>query len=48
MRGVDAALDQEGNYYVAEVNEGGAQKFTPRPGVNLDILAGKPVYSAWE
>jgi hypothetical protein len=44
----DMAVDQEGNFYVAEVNKGGAQKFTPRPGANPDFLIGKPVYSAWE
>ena len=42
------AVDQEGNFYVAEVNKGGARKFTPRPGANLDFIVGKPVYSARE
>ena len=42
------AVDQEGNFYVAEVNKGGVQKFTPRPGANPDFILGKPVYSAWE
>ena len=44
----DMAVDQEGNFYVAEVNKGGAQKFRPRPGANPDFLVGRPVYSAWE
>jgi len=44
----DMAVDQEGNFYVAEVNKGGAQKFTPRSGADPDFLIGKPVYSAWE
>ena len=42
------AVDQEGNFYVSEVDNGGAQKFVPRPGANPDFLVGKPVYSAWE
>ncbi|MDH3419508.1 MAG: hypothetical protein OEM78_08535 [Gammaproteobacteria bacterium] len=44
----DMAVDQEGNFYVAEVNKGGAQKFRPRPGANPDFLVGRPVYSAWK
>ena len=42
------AVDQEGNFYVSEVDNGGAQKFVPRPGANPDFLVGTPVYSAWE
>ncbi len=42
------AVDQEGNFYVAEVDNGGAQKFVPRPGASPDFLVGTPVYSAWE
>ena len=41
-------VDQEGNFYVSEVDNGGAQKFVPRPGANPDFLVGKPVYSTWE
>ena len=41
-------MDQEGNLYVAEVDNGGAQKFVPREGGNPDLLIGKPVYEAWE
>ena len=42
------SVDQEGNFYIAEVDNGGVQKFTPRPGANPDYLVGKPVYAAWE
>ncbi|OFV97238.1 MAG: hypothetical protein A3H28_13660 [Acidobacteria bacterium RIFCSPLOWO2_02_FULL_61_28] len=42
------SVDQEGNVYVAEVNNGRAQKFRPRPGANPAFLVGKPVYSAWK
>ena len=41
------AVDQEGNFYVAEVGNGGAQKFTPKPGANPELLLGSPTYSAW-
>jgi len=41
------AVDQEGNFYVAEVDSGRAQKFRPRRGANPAYLVGKPVYSAW-
>jgi sugar lactone lactonase YvrE len=42
------AVDQEGNFYVAEVDSGRAQKFRPRPGANQAFLVGKPVYAAWK
>ena len=42
------SVDQEGNFYVAEVDNGRVQKFTPRQGVNTAFLVGKPVYSAWK
>ena len=42
------SVDQDGNFYVAEVDNGRAQKFTPRKGANPDFLVGKPVYSAWK
>jgi len=42
------SVDQEGNFYVAEVDNGRAQKFTPRPGANPEFLVSKPVYSAWK
>ena len=49
FRGVHGmSVDQEGNLYVAEVDNGGAQKFVPRPGANPAYLIGKPVYAAWD
>ncbi|MGP0074231.1 MAG: hypothetical protein ACLPWF_20145 [Bryobacteraceae bacterium] len=42
------SVDQEGNFYVAEVDNGRVQKFKPRPGVNQALLVSKPVYSAWK
>jgi hypothetical protein len=42
------AVDQEGNFYVAEVGNGGAQKFTPREGANPEYLLGTPIYRAWQ
>lgn len=41
------ATDQEGNFYTAAVDSGGAQKFRPRKGANPAYLLGKPVLSAW-
>jgi DNA-binding beta-propeller fold protein YncE len=35
-------VDSEGNLYVAEVDNGGAQKFAPRPGANPAFLLTKP------
>src|SRR5215468_5765554 len=40
--------DQEGNFYVAEVDSGRVQKFRPRQGANSAYLVGKPFYSAWK
>ena len=42
------AVDQEGSLYVAEVGNGGAQKYTPKEGANPELLLGAPTYSAWE
>ena len=42
------SVDQEGNFYVAEVDSGRVQKFKPRAGVNPAFLISKPVYSAWK
>ena len=42
------SVDQQGNFYVAEVDSGRAQKFTPRPGANPAFLVSKPIYSAWK
>lgn len=41
------SVDQDGNFYVASVDNGRVQKFTPRPGANPAYLVAKPVYSAW-
>jgi hypothetical protein len=41
-------VDQEGNFYVAEVDSGRVQKFKPRQGVNPSFLVSKPVYAAWK
>jgi len=41
-------VDQEGNLYVAEVDNGRVQKFRPRPGANPAFLMAKPIYSAWK
>ena len=41
-------VDQEGNFYVAEVDTGRVQKFRPRAGVNPAHLVSKPVYAAWK
>jgi hypothetical protein len=42
------SVDQEGNFYVAEVDSGRAQKFKPRAGANSAFLVSKPIYSAWK
>ena len=42
------SVDQEGNFYVAEVDNGRAQKFQPRKAVNSAFLVAKPFYSAWK
>jgi len=42
------SVDQEGNFYVAEVDNGGAQKYRPRPGANPAYRVGKPIRSAWQ
>jgi peptidylamidoglycolate lyase len=42
------AVDQEGNFYVAEVDNGGAQKYVPRKGANPAFLVGKPLRVAWK
>ena len=39
-------VDSEGNLYVAEVDNGGAQKFAPRPGANPAFLLTKPPAAA--
>jgi hypothetical protein len=42
------SVDQEGNLYIAEVNNGRAQKYVPRPGANPELIVGLPLRSAWE
>ena len=37
------SVDQEGNLYLAEVNNGRAQKFIPRPDADKTLLVGPPV-----
>ena len=41
------SVDQEQNFYVAEVDNGGFQKFVPRANANPEMLVGPPVRSAW-
>ena len=41
------STDQEGNFYVAEVNNGRIQKYRPRPGANPAFLVGKPWKGVW-
>ena len=40
-------VDQDGNFYIAGVNNGGVQKYTPRPDGNPNFLVGQPVRAAW-
>jgi DNA-binding beta-propeller fold protein YncE len=42
------SVDTDGNFYVAEVDNGGAQKYTPRKGANPAMLVGKPLRVAWK
>ena len=42
------SVDQDGNFYVAEVDHGGAQKYRPRPGANPAYLLAKPIRVAWK
>ena len=44
----DFSTDLQGNFYVSEVDKGGAQKFRPRPGANPAYMIGKPVRVAWK
>jgi DNA-binding beta-propeller fold protein YncE len=37
------SVDPDGNFYVAEVDSGRAQKYRPRPGANPAFLLGKPL-----
>jgi hypothetical protein len=40
------SVDQDGNLYTAEVDNGRVQKFAPKPGANPDFMVAKPIYSA--
>jgi len=40
-------VDQDGNFYVAEVNGGRFQKCRPRPGANPAYLLAPPAPGAW-
>ena len=42
------SVDSDGNVYVAEVDNGGAQKYRPRAGANPAMLIGKPIRVAWQ
>ena len=42
------SVDQEGNFYVAEVGNGRVQKYRPRIGARPETMVGKPVYAAWQ
>jgi hypothetical protein len=41
------STDQEGNFYVAEVNNGRVQKFRPRQRANPEFMVGRPWKGAW-
>ncbi|MGA3157900.1 MAG: hypothetical protein ABSE43_10060 [Steroidobacteraceae bacterium] len=41
------SVDQDGNFYTAEVDNGRVQKFRPRAGIDPWFLVSKPVYAAW-
>ena len=40
--------DQEGNFYVAQVDNGCVQKFKPRRGANPAYPVSKPLYAGWK
>ena len=42
------SVDQEGNFYIAEVGNGRVQKYVPRAGARPETMVGAPVYAAWE
>jgi DNA-binding beta-propeller fold protein YncE len=42
------SVDTDGNVYVAEVDNGGAQKYRPRKGANPAMMLGKPLRVAWK
>ena len=42
------SVDQDGNLYLAEVDNGRVEKFTPKAGANPAFVVAKPNYSAWK
>jgi DNA-binding beta-propeller fold protein YncE len=42
------SVDPDGNFYVAEVDNGGVQKYRPRQGANPQMMVGKPLRVAWK
>jgi len=42
------SVDQEGNLYLAEVNNGRAEKFRPRAGANPALIVGQPIRPTWK
>ena len=42
------SVDQDGNFYTAAVDTGGAQKFTPRRARTRRFMVGKPMRVAWK
>ena len=44
----DFSVDQQGNVYVAEVDNGGGQKYRPRQGANPAMMIAQPVRAAWK
>ena len=42
------SVDPDGNFYVAEVDNGGVQKYRPRQGANAQMMVGKPLRVAWK
>jgi streptogramin lyase len=42
------SVDQEGNVYLAEVDNGRTEKFAPKKGANPLFLVGAPVRPVWK
>jgi DNA-binding beta-propeller fold protein YncE len=42
------SVDQDQNVYLADLYQGRAMKYRPRPGANPNYLLGKPVRAAWK
>ena len=42
------SVDQDGNFYIAEVNNGRAQKFRPARRREQGMLVGQPIRAAWK